>query len=379
MHARLTSRAALAAILVLTSGVYAVAVGAPQAQAAAGSDNCGSGSSGGSSGGGGSVAGGTVTMWTQLTKFSQGVLCQGGSTSAAADPDWQPPQCWWAPEYSPQELANAIGSLDTNGGSAIDTYTQLTDEYAAGGTGAAYKANYKTTDPPPWERFNVPPATPAGEWWGLVWSDDITKQGIDDCTTIDNNHFPEDWYWVTPVTGAPDPGDAPTLDPQELAEYIAGLVKLSPVQVQTSPGLNHATVGLSDWLWADGAGNTTIAPVNICTQRQYGNICVTLSAWAEKLSISSPGATIFSDCNLQAGTTEIGTPYTSGNGNPPCGLTFNQAGPASVTIGTTWKVEITWAGGDLILNPQPLYQTLNAQVQAIQAVNGGSPSPSPTG
>jgi hypothetical protein len=372
MHARLTGRAALAAALVFTSGLYAVAVAAPQALAATGADNCNSASSGGTSGGG-SVVGGTVTMWLQLEQSSQSMLCSAGSSSASGDPNWQPPQCWWGPQFSPDELAGAIGSLNTNGGSAIETYTALDGVYASLGPDVPVTGTYVSTSGPNWDDYNIN-ASPPGEWWGLVWSDNITLAGIDSCTNIENNHFPVDWYWVADQAAGPDPGDAPVLDPQELALYIEGKVKLYSAQVQTSPALDHATVGLSNWLWADGAGNTTIPKTDICTQPQYGHVCVTLSAQATKLTIAAPGAQIFSACTLHPGTTEIGTPYTGGNGNPPCGLTFTQAGTSQVTIGTYWKVKINWGGGEIDLNPPPLYQTLPADVQAIQAVNGGSPA-----
>lgn len=374
----MTGRVVLAALLVFASGVYAASVAAPRAQAQTAADSgggCTTTVSGGSSGGGGSVSGDTITMWAQLTEQSQTYLCQGTSTYGTGS-NWQPPQCWWAPEYTPPQLAGAIGSLATNGGSADETYTELTQEYAAGGTGAQYTAGYTSTSGPPWERFNVDaPGYQDGDmWWGLVWNEDITLQGMNDCTAIDTQHFPEDWYWVTPTTGTPDPGDAPVLDGQELADYVAGKVRLNPVVVDSSPNLSantKTTVGLPTWLWAYGGGNTVVKH-QICTTPEYGDICVYLVAQAKSSTIltGDPAAKVFADCRLNTVTGYIGKAYAGGTGNPPCGITFETPGTWPIALDTTWNVKISWAGGALTPQPPPETETdLNAVVQAIQAVN----------
>ena len=369
----MTSRVALATLLVAGGGVFAVTAGAPAAQAAdGGGGGCTSATSGGTSGGGGSASGSTITMWAQLTVHSQAALCPSGSTSNAGGTDWKPPQCWWAPEYSPEGLAADIAQLDTNGGSADETYTALNAEYASQGPEGAFDPpNYQSTDGPPWQKYNVG-ASPSGEWWGLIWNEDITEQGIEDCTAIDVSHFPKDWYWVTPTTGTPDPGDAPVLDEHELAEYVAGKVKLNPVTVQTNPDLNgtKATVDLPTWVWAQGAGNTTITD-QICTQQQYGGICVNLNAQAASFDVSTndPAATVYDNCKADAAGV-VGTPYTAGAGNPPCGVTFGSPGAWNLVIDTTWSVQITYDGGAITLDPAPVTETdVAANVQEVQAVN----------
>lgn len=367
MHARLNGRAALAAFLLVAASVVTTAAGAPAAQAATGGDNCVSGGSGGTSGGGGgSVSGGTVTMWQTLTVSAQASLCPGGTTGGGGT-NYKPPQCWWGPEYTPDQLAADIGQLDTNGGSAIDTYMALNEEYAKDGPGATYPAGYKSTDGPPWQLYNVG-ASPAGEWWGLIWNEDITEQGMQDCTNIDTKHFPEDWYWVTPGTAA-DPGDAPVLDPYQLALYVQGKVRLTPLPMHTNPDVaaTKATVGLPTWVWAD-AGNTTIQD-QICTQAQYGGICVEMTATAASFSLSTndSGATVYSDCKRNADGT-VGTAYAHQSGNPPCGVTFSQPGGWDLTMQTTWNVAIDYGAGTL--NGTGYSETdLGANVQEVQAIN----------
>lgn len=366
----MTSRVALATLLVAGGGVFAVAAGAPAAQAADGGSGCSSATSGGTSGGGGSVSGSTVTIWAELSSHAH--LCDQGTSSSGVDADAPPPpQCWWAPEYSPAGLAADIGQLDTNGGSASATYTALTGEYAFTGTGGNYPAGYLSTKAPPWDLFNVNAPGPSGVWWGLVWSDTITLAGIDSCTAIDTDHFPEDWYWVaTTPDDAGVPAD-PRLTEEELADYVAGKVQLNPVVVQTNPDLNttKATVGLPTWVWAEpGQDNTKIDPETICTQQLP--VCVTLSAHAEGFTISTndPAATVYGDCKADAAGV-VGTPYTAGAGNPPCGVTFGSPGAWNLVLETTWQVKITYDGGALILHPAQIETDVAANIQEVQAVN----------
>jgi hypothetical protein len=375
VHTRLNGRAALAAFVLTASCVF-TAAGAPAAQAADGSGSCGSSVSGGTSGGGGggSVSGSTVTMWEMLTVKSQASLCPAG-TSNSGGGNYQPPQCWWAPEFDPQGLADDIGQLE--GGSADDTYVALTGEYAAGGTGAPYTDGYNADQGPPWERFNVDAPEPSkpGKWWGLIWSDTITEQGIEDCTAIDTKYFPKDWYWVSPDADGDIPTDAPPLSPRELALYVEGKVNIQSLPIQTSPSLatTHATVGLPTWAWADAA-NTTIT-ADICTAPQYGNICVNMTATAQNFTVTTDdtGAQIFGPCERGAGD-DIGTPYKNGDtGNPPCGVTFSQPGNWNLNMLTTWNIAITYVGGGL--NQQIQTDTaLAATVQEVQAINNGQPA-----
>jgi enoyl reductase len=377
VHARLTGRAALAASLLLTSGVFAVTADTPAAHASSGfsgTDNCEPASSGGTSGGGGgSIANGQITMWTQLTSASQQLLCSAGNTtSASGGTNWQPPQCWWAPEYSPSELAAAINAM---GGSGIGTYRPLNEVYASGGPGATYPPNYTSTSGPPWVLYNVG-ASPGGEWSGMILNENITEQGLADCTKLWDNRFTKVFSWV--AESGPDQGlskppldGLPQLTAQNLAYYVAGKVRLNPVTVQTNPSLNttNATVGLPTWVWAEGAGNTTIKD-DVCTQQHYGGICVNLNAQAESFTVSTddPAATVYSNCALNAGV--IGKAYNGGAGDPPCGVKFGTPGSWDLTLDTTWNVTINWTGGSLTLQPPPVTETdVPANVQEVQAVN----------
>jgi enoyl reductase len=368
----MNGRAVVAALVLIGSGVFASTAGAPAAQAAAGGDNCVSGGSGGTSGGGGGSVSlnGQITMWAALSEHTQAALCPGG-TSSGGNSNWTPPQCWWGPEYSPDQLAADIGQLDTNGGSADATYTALTDEYANGGTGAKFTSGYMSTDGPKWELFNVG-ASPGGEWWGLIWNENITPQGMNDCTNIDTKHFPEDWYWVADQAGAPNPGDAPVVDAHELALYLEGKVKLTPLPIQTDPALTttKATVGLPTWVWANAGGATVLD--QLCLAPQYGaNICVNMTATARSFTVSSSdsGATLYTDCKANAGGT-VGTPYTGQSGNPPCGVTFSQPGNWTLDMVTTWNVKLDYGNGELD-DPAYTETDLNANVQEVQAINNG--------
>lgn len=380
MHARLNGRAVLAALVLVAGSTVTTMTGAPTAMATTtattGQNNCVSGGSGGTSGGGsggGSIAGNTVTMWQMLTLTSQRVLCQNGTNSGSGSgsgTNYQPPQCWWGPEYSPTELQSAIGALETSGGSADGEYTALNGEYAAGGSGATPPATYKSTDGPPWDYYNVG-ASPGGMWWGLILNENITTAGLDACTAIFNKHFPEDWYWVADANPvAPEPGDVPTIDPYQLALYVQGKVQLNPLPVHTNPDLTStkATVGLPTWVWADAAETTVNA--TICTAPKYGSICVTMKAEAQSFTLTTndPGATVYAHCDRDANGV-IGTPYTSGqSGNPPCGVTFSQPGQWQLTMQTTWNVTINYGAGTLTGIGYSATD-VSANVQEVQAIN----------
>jgi hypothetical protein len=368
VHARMTSRVVLSALLIFASGVYAVSAGMPQAQAATGSDGCSSTGSGGTSGGGGSDNDGVISVWASLSASSQEHLCPGTSSTGSSSSAQPLPACWWEPEFSPGQLAGAIEQYAPS--SSEQTYTDYTGQYASTGINGGYSGGYSPTQgpKPPWERFNV---GYDGTWWGLFYNEDATS-GYSQCTTIFDNVYPENWFWV-PNGDAAAPPNGPAMTDFDLAEYVAGKVKLAPVAVQSNPNLSagtKTTVGLPTWLWADGGGNTTL-DFEVCTQ--VGALCVDVAAQATGFSIvtGDSAATIYSDCKAGADG-DIGRAYPNGDtGNPPCGITFRTPGTWPITLTTTWQVNITWTGGALpTLSPAPTTETdLNATVQAIQAVN----------
>jgi enoyl reductase len=369
----MNGRAVVAALVLAASGLFAATAGAPAAQAAAGGDNCVSGGSGGTSGGGGGTVSttGQITMWETLSAHAQAAVCPGGTTSGG-NSNWTPPQCWWGPEFTPDQLAADIAQLAPS--SSSETYMALDQVYAANGPNGPAPAGYVFKNEPPFYMYNEN-VSPAGEWWGLIWNEDITLQGIDDCTAIDNSHFPKSvWYWVSPATATPEPGDAPTLNRHELALYLEGKVKLEPLPIQTDPSLatTKATVGLPTWVWATGAG--TKVQDELCTAPQYGNICVQMTATAQSFTVSSsdPGATLYTDCKANADGS-VGTPYTGQSGNPPCGVTFSQPGNWTLDMVTTWNVELAYDGGALN-DPAYTETDLNANVQEVQAINNGGPT-----
>jgi hypothetical protein len=364
----MTGRAAVAALLIFASGVYAVSVAAPQARAAAGSGACGSTGSGGTSGAGGSESDGVISVWASLTSSSQSHLCQGTSTTGYPSNVTPPPACWWEPEFSPPQLAAAIAQYAPS--SSEQTFIDYDGEYADKGENVAVAGDYVSTSGPTWQDFNIN-ANPGGTWWGLYYNEYATA-GFSQCTAIFDNVYPENWFWVANGAAAnPPAGTAMTA--RDLAEYVAGKVALDPITVQSNPDLTagtKTTVGLATWLWADGGGNTTVK-FQICTQE--GPICVNVAAQAVRFTVTTGdhAATVFSPCKANKQGV-IGKPYATGdNGNPPCGITFRTPGTWPVAMVTSWDVRISWAGGALpLLEPLPQTETdLTARVQAIQAVN----------
>ncbi|MBR7828667.1 hypothetical protein KDK95_20330 [Actinospica sp. MGRD01-02] len=365
-------RAALAACLVLASGWFTVFASAPSALADSGS-GCGT-SSGGTSGGG-SVSGSQVTMWASLTKTEH--LCGSGSSSITGGTSWTPPACWWAPEYTPEELYSTVGQLDQS--SSQLTYSAFQQEYDVNGDNghgglAPLKPGYLSTDGPKWQSYNVG-AGPAGTWWGLIWNDDDTLAQMQQCSDIDTKHFPEDWYWVPTGGAAPTTGDAPTVTAEQLALYVASKVQLPQLQVQASPALgSKSTVNLPTWVWANAA-DTSFSVNDICLTEDPA-ICVNLNAQAESFTLGTdPADSVLynSGCTLDQATGTIGTPYAGSKGDPPCGVTFTNPENYNLKVLTSWLITVTWNGGQW-QSPQPLPTTETDEAvtaQEVQTINNG--------
>ena len=153
----------------------------------------------------------------------------------------------------------------------------------AQGTDGSYPAGYLSTDAPPWDLFNVGAPGPTGVWWGLVWSDAITLPGIDDCTRS------------TPITsprtgtGWPAPRTTRTCRPTPRSGR-AGTRRLRGRQGEAEPGRGADESGpgrdqghrRSAHVGVGGRRRATPrSTIEICTQPQYGDICVNLKAQAE--------------------------------------------------------------------------------------------------
>jgi enoyl reductase len=365
-------RAALASCLVLASGWFTVLASAPSALAVSGA-GCGT-SSGGTSGGG-SVTGSQVTMWASLTKTEH--LCSSGSSSITGGTSWTPPACWWAPEYTPEELYSTVGQLDQS--SSQLTYSAFQQEYDVNGDNghgglAPLTPGYLSTDGPKWQSYNVG-AGPAGTWWGLIWNDDDTLTQMQQCSDIDTKHFPEDWYWVPTGGAAPATGDAPPVTAEQLALYVASKVQLPPLQVQASPALgSKSTVNLPTWVWA-AAADTSFSVNDICLTEDPA-ICVNLTAQAESFTLGTdPSDSVLynTGCTLDQTTGTIGTPYAGSKGDPPCGVTFTNPENYNLKVLTSWLITVTWNGGQW-QSPQPLPTTETDEAvtaQEVQTINNG--------
>jgi len=364
MHRKLSGRAALAAATLTVSCALATAWSSAPAQAAGGSGSCSSG--GGSSGGGGG-SGGNYKIWAALSTHED--MCAGGGNvrgdgSSAASVHIA---CWWGEVYDPTGLKAEIQSFASQG-STSNWYMMLQSEYDKNGTDPL-TSGYHSTDPPPWESYNIG-ADPAGNWYGLILNSGDTLDELQKCTDEEDAHSPEIYYWG--VNGAPAdlPTDAPGLSAKDLAIYVDSVINLPNADVSTNPP-GKSTVKVPVWYWQNAGGNTVTID-NICA---FG-ICVDFHAQAVSFQIETAGApaTIKSGgCTLNKKTGVLGTPYSQADKNTAssCGVTYTAPGTGNPVVKTFWHVVINWPGGTWSPPADGYIETTmgNVPVQEIQAVN----------
>ncbi len=378
MHRKMKRRAALAALALTISCTATSVWSAAPALADSGSGSCGSTSSGGSSGGG-SGSGGDYQIWEALTYKNTDYLCSSGGnvTSGGADTSVYVP-CWWGPEYSPSELQAYVDGM---GESAIDTQFDFMHEYDSNGDAAGYTAGYQSTDGPLWESYNVG-ASPAGEWYGLIFNAADTSAQMDTCQAGQDAKYPEDYYWG--VNGNPPadlPGNAPGFTEQDLADYLESIVVLPPAVMQSSQGKDASadTVNLPIWYWQDEGTPSTLVEFDECAFQ----VCVHFRAQAVSFTVrddTTPAEIDSSGCTDQPSTNTLGTPYTDQplSQAPSCGVTYTERSAATDPVAeTTWNVAITWDGGSLVPTPPPVIGTPigGLPVQDVQAVNQATATP----
>jgi hypothetical protein len=363
MHRKLSGRAVLTAAALTVSCALATTWTAGPAEAAGGT-SCPS--SGGSSGGGGG-SGSSFQIWVALNKTTD--MCANGGNASQTDGTGGATvhiPCWWGPAYDPAGLAAYVDGL---GESAIDTQFSLQQEYDKNGT-FPLGATYVSTQPPPWESYNVG-ATPTGEWYGLILNNGDTSDELTACMNDEDAKFPEIYYWVP--TGQPPtnvPTDHPGFTPLLLAEYIESVINLPYASVSTNQRGAVSTVGLPVWYWQEPGANS-LEIDNICA---FG-VCVDLHAQAVSFTIT-PGAAAArnqSGCTLNSASGVIGIPYTGGSGMSACSVEYQGPVPKAFrpVVMTTWKVAITWPGGSWSPPDDPVITTALGPitVQEIQAVN----------
>ncbi|MFD9125419.1 hypothetical protein [Kitasatospora sp. NPDC059571] len=258
---------------------------------------------------GGSTTIGTIESHVELRVNDAG---QGGTHLTSVGGSWDPPACWYEPEYTPEEFDTAFQQLLASLAGAIGAEAQK--EYDA------LKADqdfHRGQD---------------GRWWGMV----KTKKAWDLPTTATCTQQPG-IVWVS--TGNP-PAGMLAVTPLMLSKLAYGATKLPPPSVKLSPAPDKQTVNLPTYVtFAE-----PIQPVSVTASLDYEGVHIAASTLAVPVSLRIDAGT--SDASPALCTypfTKSGSGYQVDSSVASCNITYQRSsrgGTYPLTAQVTWKV--TW-------------------------------------
>ncbi|MFF4343204.1 hypothetical protein ACFY00_25155 [Kitasatospora sp. NPDC001540] len=260
---------------------------------------------------------------------------QSGKHLTSIGGSWEPPACWYEPQYTPEEF---------------DAAYQALLEQLHGAMGAEAKAEYdKLKADGDFHRGQD------GRWWGMVktnkaWDLPVTapctqRQGI---------------VWVP--TGNP-PADLLAVTPLMLSKLAYAATKLPPPSVTLSPAADHQTVNLPVFV----SFEQPIQPVTVTASLNYSGVNIAASTLAVPTSLRVDAGTGDADpgvCTYRF--VKSGGGYQVDSSHADCNITYlrsSRGGSYPLTAQVTWKV--TWTP-----SANPYGQPANA---LPDGVTGGQP------
>ncbi|SCD44031.1 hypothetical protein GA0115251_107926 [Streptomyces sp. TverLS-915] len=292
-----------------------------------------------------------ITSTVRIT-YSQHGGAAGGSSGSVAVADWEPPGCWYAPEYDPEEFRKARQGLyytAVHDPGASDIVRDISDE----NEGYA-KDHYHEDD------------KGKGMYWTAQYRDDASLAEMMECDRPP--------FWADNA----EPPDVPhAISPEILAGLAYERMKVPSLKAKLAPA-GASKVNLPTWVWLD---SSQLEPVSVTATLAVGGFAMSATTTAKPVRLAiRPGT---ADARtLPAGGTcpvggggAIGEPFAPGKADrtPPCGVTYlKSSGDAAYRLQTAVTWDTAWtgtggAGGDL---PDGTYgQPQDVQVREIQSVN----------
>ncbi|MFD5186498.1 hypothetical protein ACFWMQ_28650 [Streptomyces sp. NPDC058372] len=247
---------------------------------------------------------------------------------SAAQADWSPPPCWYAPKWTPGELRDYYRrgheAIIHDPGIPPDARNKWNEE----------RHNYIDGD---YEDFNQEKEG-EGMWWGAVQNPSAPFEDQFACDRVP--------FWA-------DNGETPEVENIITPEILAGLayeqIKVPGTEVTLAPG-GKSKVNLPTWAWLDGG---EFKPVSVTASLAVGGLDMSATTTATPKSLRiEPGtkdARLYpasGECALN-GDGSIGEPYAMGKAEqePPCGVTYlRSSGEGSYPMEATVTWEISWTG-----------------------------------
>ncbi|MGP3922483.1 hypothetical protein [Streptomyces sp. 8N616] len=291
----------------------------------------------------------------------------GGSSNvstgeiSSADPNWEPPACWYEPVMTPEQLKEGTEKLTGLG--AVNAHQWWTsgifiDHYKEGKP----DKNWDGDPAPGYKNYNLGKD-------GMFWRSVVRKGHEEDPKAWDCKKI---MFWA-------DQGEIPdvpqAISPKILAEYAYDKIRVPDTRVEMNPD-GKQTVNLPTWMWLDKG---TFKPVKVRASLQEAGLWAETTAEPVSLHID-PGtedAQVFpasGDCRINDDGS-IGSPYTKGKSDqdPPCGVTYlrstTNAPPHKLKATLTWKISWEGSGGTGGELPDGTFgTTTDVTVQEVQAI-----------
>lgn len=298
----------------------------------------------------GNSGNGRISSTVHIT-YTQRGGASSGSGGRATVADWDPPGCWYAPEYTPEEFEQWRQRLyytavhDPGAGDIVRDISGENQGYA--------KDEYHKKD------------EGKGMYWSVQYRDDASLEEMMECDRPP--------FWADNAT----PPDVPNaISPEILAGLAYERMKVPSLRAKLAPGA-ASKVNLPTWVWLDRAD---VEPVSVTAALDIGGFHMEATTIATPTGMKvEPGTedarVIPGDGNCPVVDGTIGEPFAPGKADrtPPCGVTYTRSsgeGTYRMSAAVNWETHWTGtggAGGDL---PDGTYgQQQDVRVEEIQAVN----------
>ncbi|MEV7775421.1 hypothetical protein [Kitasatospora sp. NPDC086791] len=265
---------------------------------------------------GGDPGGGTPTPWSIESHVTLTMHDNGTGADAkhlVSSGAWDPPACWYEPEYSPEQFDAAFQAL-------------LQSLSGASGGADAQKQYDALKQDHDFHRGEN------GAWWVMVKS----KKSWDLPNTTPCTQSPG-VQWVP--AGNP-PAGMLAVTPQMLSKIAYGATKLPSPTVKLSPDAGRQTVNLPTFISFD----QPLQPVSVTASLDYAGFSIAASTLAVPVALNVDAGT--DDASPRSCTyefTQSGGGYQVDSSSSSCNITYTRSsrgGTYPLTGRVTWRV--TW-------------------------------------